>query len=160
MYSVHTTEQKCWLIDLRNDNPDFKHSRLAEEFKEKFGGVLLTRSTVSDWLKPAAVKKVIDQSNVRRLAPLIHDEIVIEEEVVTEGPSNRPMGNDYDLGVTIAMMHLTDAIHDLGLAVNVHEDDIFDGIKYCNVAGEESSHEHLEDVALVDLVMSANAPTL
>ena len=64
MYSVHTTEQKRWLIDLRNDNPDFKHSRLAEEFKEKFGGVLLTSSTVSDWLKPAAVKKVIDQSNV------------------------------------------------------------------------------------------------
>ena len=31
-YSVFTTEQKRWLIDLRDNNPDFKHARLAEEF--------------------------------------------------------------------------------------------------------------------------------
>ena len=57
-------------------------------------------------------------------------------------------------------MHLTEAIHDLGLAANVHEDEMFDGVDYCYIDGEGSSHEYLEDVALVELVMSANAPTL
>ena len=95
----------------------------------------------------------------RRLAPLNLDEIVIVEEVVMEGPSNRPVGNEYDVGVGLAMRHLTEAIHDLGLAANVHEDDMFDGIEYCYITGEESIHEYLEDVALVELVMSLNAPT-
>ena len=57
-------------------------------------------------------------------------------------------------------MHLTEAICDLGVAANVHADDMFDGIQYCYVAGEENRHEHLKDVALVELVVSPNSPTL
>ena len=60
---VFTTDQKGWLIELRENNPPFKHARLAEELKDKYGGDVLRSSTVSDWLKPAATRKVLEQSN-------------------------------------------------------------------------------------------------
>ena len=60
---VYSIDQKRWLIELRENNPEFKHARLAEEFKDKYGGDQLRSSTVSDWLKPAAVRKVLEQSS-------------------------------------------------------------------------------------------------
>ena len=53
---VFTTYQKCWLIALRENNPEFKHSRLAQEFKDTFCGDLLSTSIVKDWLKRDAAK--------------------------------------------------------------------------------------------------------
>ena len=57
-----TTDQKYWLIELRDNNSGLRHSKLEQDFKDKYGGDLLRCSTVSDWLKPAAVRKVLDQS--------------------------------------------------------------------------------------------------
>ena len=54
-------EQKIWFLDLRVEHPSWTSARLAEAFKEKFGGDLLKRSTVSDWLKPDAIRKVREQ---------------------------------------------------------------------------------------------------
>ena len=56
MLHVFTTDQKRWLVELRENNHEFKRSRLAQGFKDDFGGDLLSRSTVSDWLKRNAVK--------------------------------------------------------------------------------------------------------
>ena len=55
---VFTTDQKLWLIDLSDKNPEFEHIRLAQKIRDKFGGDLLSSSTVSDWLKRVAVKRV------------------------------------------------------------------------------------------------------
>ena len=55
---VFTTDQKRWLIDLRDKNPGLKQLRLAQEFQDKVGGDLLSGSTVRDWLKPDAVMRV------------------------------------------------------------------------------------------------------
>ena len=60
---VFSIDQKRWLIELRENNPEFKHARLAQELKDKHGGDQLCSSTVSDWLKPAAVRKVLEQSS-------------------------------------------------------------------------------------------------
>ena len=59
---VFTTDQKRWLIELSENNPEFRHSRLAQDFKDECGGDVWPSSTVSDWLKPAAVRKVLDLS--------------------------------------------------------------------------------------------------
>ena len=53
---VFTTDQKCWLMELREINPESKRSILAQEFKDTLGSDLLSRSTVRDWLKRDAVK--------------------------------------------------------------------------------------------------------
>ena len=58
MVRVFTTNQKRWLIDLRDKNPGLKHLRLAQGFQDKFGGDLLSSLTVSDWLKPNAVNNI------------------------------------------------------------------------------------------------------
>ena len=149
-------------VDLRKMKPDF----LQMLTWSKKAWDVITEETISNcWWKtgmfpdlPEPLPKKARQA--RHLAPLNFDDIVVEEEVVTEGPCNRPVGNDYDLGVRIAVKDLAEAIYDLGLAANVHDDDMFEGLDYCFIDGEASSHEYLEDVALVELVMSANAPTL
>ena len=64
------------------------------------------------------------------------------------------------MDVTVALMNLAESIHDLGLAANVHEDDMIDAIPYCNLESEGKNYEELSDVALVELVVSANEPTL
>ena len=53
---VFATDQKRWLKDLRESHPKFKRSRPAQEFRDDFGGDILSRSTVSDWLKRDAVQ--------------------------------------------------------------------------------------------------------
>ena len=65
---VFTTDQKLWLVDLRNNNPKLEHIRLAQEVPHKFDGDLLSISTVSDWLKRVAVKRVHapDERHTRR----------------------------------------------------------------------------------------------
>ena len=45
-------EQKLWFLDFLDEHLSIKHARLADAFKEKFGGDLLKSSTVCDWLKP------------------------------------------------------------------------------------------------------------
>ena len=53
-----TTDQKRWLKDLRDKDPGLKHLWLAQEIQDRFGGNFLSRSTVTDWLKPNAIKRV------------------------------------------------------------------------------------------------------
>ena len=48
MMRVFMTNQKHWLIELRENNLEFKRSRLPQEFRDQFGGDLLYRSTVGD----------------------------------------------------------------------------------------------------------------
>ena len=45
---VLTTDQKRWLIGLHKNNTEFKHSRVAQELKDNFGGDTLYRSTIND----------------------------------------------------------------------------------------------------------------
>ena len=47
---VYTIDQKRWLLEVRENNPEFKRSRLAQEFKDNFGSDLFFCSAVSDWL--------------------------------------------------------------------------------------------------------------
>ena len=51
---VFTTDQKRWLIYLRDKNPGVQQMRLAQEVRDTFSGDWLSSSTVSDWLKPDA----------------------------------------------------------------------------------------------------------
>lgn len=55
---IVTLEQKGWFLDQHRDHPGWKHGRLAFEFQKQYGGDLLKTSTISDWLKPDAQKKV------------------------------------------------------------------------------------------------------
>ena len=100
------------------------------------------------------------RSAARRLASLNLDDIIIDEGVVVAGPRDRPVGDGADLGVGLAFMQIAVAIHDPGLAANVPEDNMVSAVPYCYLAGKERSHEDLSNVALVELVMSANAPAL
>ena len=59
--------------------------------------------------------------------------------MVVAGPSNRPVGNDEELGAVRAYMHLAEAIHDLGCVTNTDEKDMVDTFEYCDVAGEKRS---------------------
>ena len=108
---------------------------------------------------PEPLPKNVRQQR-RRLNPLNHDEIIIEDEVVTEGPSNRPVGRDHDVGVYVTVMQLTEDIEILRVAAKIPVEGLCDGIEYAFNMGEEKTQEELSDVALVELVMSANAPTL
>ena len=76
----------------------------------------------------------------QRLAPLNLDDIIIEEEVVVAGPSNRPVGHDEDLGIALAYMHLAEPIHDLGCVTNTDEKDMVDAFEYRDPAGEKRSY--------------------
>lgn len=53
----HTLAQKVWLYNYRDEHQHLNQAALASAFKEQFGGDLLKPSTISDWLKPAAVTK-------------------------------------------------------------------------------------------------------
>ena len=53
---VFPANPKRWLTELSENNHDFKQSKLAHELEENFSVALLSRSTVSDWLKRDAVK--------------------------------------------------------------------------------------------------------
>ena len=51
------------------------------------------------------------------------------DSVVTEGPSNRPVGRDHDIGVALTVMHLTEDIETLRVAAKIPEDGLCDGIE-------------------------------
>ena len=59
----HTLAQKVWFLGAHDQHPEWKAARLAAEYKAEFD-VQLSKSTVSDWLKPAAIRSVRELSQV------------------------------------------------------------------------------------------------
>ena len=128
----------------------------------------VTQVTISNcWWKtgmfpelPEPVSRKVRQQRGYLKMPLNHDEIIIEDEMVMEGPINRPVGCDQDDDAIVVVMELGEDIEKLRKAAKIPVEGLIDGVDYTFHFGEENNEEELSDVALVELVMSANAPTL
>jgi hypothetical protein len=53
-----TLAEKLWFLNEHDAHPEWKPARLATEFKAKFGGALLSTSTMGGWLRPEAIQKL------------------------------------------------------------------------------------------------------
>lgn len=60
---AYTVQQKGWLLDFRDQHAGQTQAQLAAAFRAEFGGELLKRATLCDWLKSENVQKVRDRLN-------------------------------------------------------------------------------------------------